>query len=80
MLAGIVGSPARFEFTVIGEVVNTAARIESMTRPLGASILVSGAVMNDLQREEAEQWTDYGEQPLKGKAASLRLFGIPRAT
>ncbi len=78
VLAGIVGSPERLEFTVVGDVVNTASRIESMTRDLGASILISEEVHTDLRASmDVSGWQDYGSQKLKGKVELVHLFGLP---
>ena len=48
VIAGLIGNEALMEFTVIGDVVNVAARIESLTRKHGADILVSGEVRGGL--------------------------------
>jgi adenylate cyclase len=79
VLAGIVGSPERLEFTVVGDVVNTASRIESMTRKLDATILASVDVMDSTKEQSAiDGWHDFGLVKLKGKTDAMHLFGLLR--
>lgn len=70
-VVGVIGAPERLEYTCVGDAVNTAARVESMTRSLGAALLITGSVRAALR---GEGWRSLGEHPLKGKAVALELF------
>ena len=77
VIAGNVGAPERLEFTFIGDVVNTASRLESVTRQLDSPLVVSQAVQDDLSEAvRALPWVRLGEHQLKGKLVSVSLFGL----
>jgi len=73
VLAGTVGGGGRLDFTVIGDPVNTAARVEEATRQTDDEILITQATRTLLSHEECE----FEERPsatLKGKTEKVRLY------
>jgi adenylate cyclase len=77
VIAGTIGGGGHVEFTVIGDPVNTAARVEQVTRQTGDTMLVTEAT-RALLRDEHGAFDRRPPAPLKGKRARVRLWA-PRA-
>jgi adenylate cyclase len=78
VVAGNVGGAGRLEFSVIGDPVNVAARVEAATRQTGDTILVSEYTRGLLRRPMVELERRPGVQ-LRGKRTAVELFGPARA-
>ena len=73
VVAGNVGGAGRLEFSVIGDAVNVAARVESATRQTGDVILLAENVRR-LLRDHAVELEARPDVPLKGKREPVMLY------
>jgi adenylate cyclase len=76
VLAGNLGSSRRFDYTVVGDSVNTAARLEGLNKMLGTSILVSEAVLAKCAEPERFLSRQIGRFVLKGKSKGIVVHEI----
>jgi class 3 adenylate cyclase len=79
VIAGTIGGAGKLEFTLIGDTVNVAARVEQLTKTTGDAILLTQQSVDALASRPTAL-TDRGFHALKGKSAAVQIFGLdPRA-
>ena len=73
VVAGNIGGAGRLEFSVIGDAVNVAARVEAATRTTGDTVLIAERTRRLLKDDELD-FTERPEVTLKGKRQSVTLY------
>ena len=75
-LAGNLGSRRRFDYSVIGDTTNLAARLEGLNKMLGTSILVSGAVLERCDNPDDFVVRRMGAFVVKGRRQSVPVYEV----
>jgi adenylate cyclase len=72
---GNFGGDNRFDYTAMGDAMNTAARLEGANKAFGTRVLVSGDLLSAAgSRSSASQMCKVGDVILKGRSATLEVF------
>ena len=75
VIAGTIGGGGKLEFTLIGDTVNVAARVEQLTKTTGDTILLTEDTRGRLAQQPAAL-ADRGAHELKGKASAIRVHAL----
>jgi adenylate cyclase len=72
-VAGNIGSESRFEYTVIGDPVNEAARLCELAKEADGHVLASAGALERAREDEARHWREGDEVQLRGRSEETRL-------
>jgi adenylate cyclase len=73
-LVGNIGSPQQMDFTVIGDMVNTAKRLEGLNKAYNTNILISQATYNYVKEKVETRFL--GPAPIKGRHEPVPVYGL----
>ena len=76
MIAGNIDAGERVIYTIVGDAVNQAARLQVKTRDLGRAILITDSTRRVLDPERHVRCQPCGALPLKGLASPVEVFAV----
>jgi adenylate cyclase len=74
VFAGNIGAENRYEYTVVGDAVNEAARLADFAKRLDQRIVCSASAIERADAAECRHWVAGGETELRGRAESTTVF------
>lgn len=76
LIMGILGDERRQEANLVSDTVNTASRMEGLTKYYSTGIIASESVLQDIPTQEGLAYRSLGKVQVKGKKRALEIFDI----
>ena len=76
LMMGVIGDKQRMDAGVVADSVNTASRMEGLTKYFGVSILLSEDVLKQLLDPQDFQIRFLGKVMVKGKQTPFKVYGV----
>lgn len=76
LVLGVIGDETRMDINVVSDSVNTASRMEGLTKHYGASIIMSEHTCLGLDEKNSIHYRFLGLVKVKGKSTPLKIFEI----
>ena len=77
-LAANIGSPDRLSYLLVGDTVNLASRLESLTKDIGVELILSSVTHSHLTETDLSDWEfkRLPPTPIKGKTQPVEIYAL----